>query len=129
MFVDVAAAASVRGQRVAIMASPLHELMDAILAVDCPSADCRGERKFAIAELAALYRAATVGDVLPPDAERRRLWRTCACCLAGDRANSQRKGQAAAGATARAGGPGVAVAGCCLDARDDRPIMTAGRAW
>jgi hypothetical protein len=39
----------------------------------------------------------------------------------------QRKGQAAAGAAARAGGAGVAVAGCCLDNRHDRPIMTAAR--
>jgi AAA domain len=48
-----------------------------------------------------------------------------AACM--ERANSQRKGQAAAGATARAGGAGVAIADCCLDNRHDRPIMTAGR--
>jgi hypothetical protein len=59
-----AANASARGQRVAIMASPLHELTGFYLAVDCRSDDCRGERKFAIAELAAFYKAATVGDVL-----------------------------------------------------------------
>jgi hypothetical protein len=59
-----AANASARGQRVAIMASPLHELTGFYLAVDCRSADCRGERKFAIAELATFYQVATVGDVL-----------------------------------------------------------------
>ena len=53
-----------RGQRVAIMASPIHELTGFYLAVDCRSANCRGERTFAIAELAAFYKAATVGDVL-----------------------------------------------------------------
>jgi hypothetical protein len=59
-----AANASARGQWVAILTSPLHELTGFYLAVDCRSADCRGERKFAIAELAAFYKAATVGDVL-----------------------------------------------------------------
>jgi hypothetical protein len=54
----------VPGQRVAILTSPLHELTGVYLAVDCRSTDCRGERKFAIAELAAFYKAATVGDVL-----------------------------------------------------------------
>jgi hypothetical protein len=45
----MAVAASARGQRVAVMASPLHELMtDSIVAVDCRSAGCRGERKFAM---------------------------------------------------------------------------------
>ena len=52
----------VPGQRVAILTSPLHELTGVYLAVDCRSTDCRGERKFAIAELAAFYKAATVGD-------------------------------------------------------------------
>jgi hypothetical protein len=68
-----AANASARGQRVAIMASPLHELTGFYLAVDCRSADCRGERKFAIAELAAFYKAATVSDVL----RRMRCTRGC----------------------------------------------------
>ena len=39
-----AANASARGQRVAILTSPLHELTGFYLAVDCRSADCRGER-------------------------------------------------------------------------------------
>ena len=45
-----AANASARGQRVAIMAQPLRELAGFYLAVDCRSADCRGERKFAWAD-------------------------------------------------------------------------------
>jgi hypothetical protein len=60
-----AANASARGQRSAILASPLHELIGFYLAVDCMSPGCRGERTFAVAELAAFYKAErTVGDVL-----------------------------------------------------------------
>ena len=47
-----AANASARGQRVAILASPLHELTGFHLAVDCLASGCNGERTFAIAELA-----------------------------------------------------------------------------
>jgi len=59
-----AANASPRGQRAAILASPLHELTGFHLTVDCCSAGCRGERSFAIAELAGFYKDRTVGDVL-----------------------------------------------------------------
>ena len=54
-----AANASARGQRVAIMASPLRELDGFRLAVDCRSAGCRGERTYLIAELAASFGAST----------------------------------------------------------------------
>jgi hypothetical protein len=60
-----AANASARGQRVAILGSPLHELTGFYLAVDCLTRGCAGERAYAIAELAAFYRPdRTVGDVL-----------------------------------------------------------------
>ena len=60
-----AANASARGQRVAILASPLHELTGFYLSVDCMTPGCSRERMFAIAELAAFYGwQSTVGDVL-----------------------------------------------------------------
>jgi hypothetical protein len=60
-----AANASARGQRAAILASPLHELTGFYLAVDCLTPRCRGERTFAVAELASFYgRDRTVGAVL-----------------------------------------------------------------
>jgi hypothetical protein len=69
-----AANASARGQRVAILASPLHELTGFYLAVDCLAPGCNGERTFAIAELARFYgRNCTVGEVL----RRMRCSRAC----------------------------------------------------
>jgi hypothetical protein len=60
-----AANASDRGQRAAILASPLHELTGFYLAVDCLAPRCSGERTFAVAELASFYgRDSTVGLVL-----------------------------------------------------------------
>ena len=60
-----AANASARGQRAAILASPLHELAGFYLAVDCLAPRCNGERTFAVAELASFYgRDSTVGQVL-----------------------------------------------------------------
>jgi hypothetical protein len=60
-----AASASARGQRAAILASPLHELTGFYLAVDCLAPRCNGERTFAVAELATFYgRDSTVGQVL-----------------------------------------------------------------
>ena len=60
-----AANASARGQRVAILARPLHELTGFYLAVDCLAVECRGERTFAIADLASFYGwDRTVGQVL-----------------------------------------------------------------
>ena len=51
-----AANASARGQRAAILASPLRQLTGFYLAVDCRTAGCGGERSFAIAELAGFYK-------------------------------------------------------------------------
>ena len=60
-----AANASARGQRVAILTSPLHELTGLYLAVDCRAPGCRGERRFAVAELANFYgKDRTVGEIL-----------------------------------------------------------------
>jgi len=57
-----AANASARGQRAAILASPLHELTGFYLAVDCLAPGCHGERSFAVAELASFYgQDGTVG--------------------------------------------------------------------
>jgi hypothetical protein len=60
-----AANASARGQRAAILASPLDELTGFYLAVDCLAPGCNGERSFAIAELASFYgQDSTIGQVL-----------------------------------------------------------------
>src|SRR3984957_17404964 len=60
-----AANASARGQRAAILASPLHELTGFYLSVDCLAPRCNGERPFAVAELAPFYgRDSTVGQLL-----------------------------------------------------------------
>jgi hypothetical protein len=66
MFPIMAAAnASARGQRAAILASPLHELTGFLLVVDCLAPGCNGERSFAVAELASFYgQDCTVGQVL-----------------------------------------------------------------
>jgi hypothetical protein len=60
-----AANASPRGQRSAILASPLHELTGFCLEVDCLAEGCRRDRMFAVSELASFYgRDRTVSDVL-----------------------------------------------------------------
>jgi hypothetical protein len=59
-----AANASARGQRLAILASPLHQLTGFYLSVDCRSTNCGGERAFAISDLASFYKGRTVGEVL-----------------------------------------------------------------
>jgi hypothetical protein len=60
-----AANASARGQRAAILASPLSELTGFNLVVDCLTPGCGGERTFAVADLASFYgRDRTVGHVL-----------------------------------------------------------------
>ena len=64
LFGMAAANASPRGQRAAIMASPLPQLTGFYLRVDCRSAGCRGPRAFAISDLAAFYQTHTVAEVL-----------------------------------------------------------------
>jgi hypothetical protein len=60
-----AANASARGQRAAILASPLHELTGFPLAVDCLTPECRRDRMFAVTELVEFYgRQRTVAEVL-----------------------------------------------------------------
>jgi hypothetical protein len=60
-----AANASTRGQRVAILASALHELTGFYLSVDCRAPGCEGQRTFAVSDLATFYgRGSTIGDVL-----------------------------------------------------------------
>jgi hypothetical protein len=59
-----AANASPRGQRAAILASPLTELTGFCLAVDCRSACSGGERTFAVSDLVSIYKGQTVGEVL-----------------------------------------------------------------
>jgi hypothetical protein len=103
-----AANASARGQRTAILASPLAELTGFALVVDCRGARCGGERSYAITALAACYGpAVTVGNVL----RQMRCARGCGgrplAALVGDWTVSQRADQTASGATARAGSEGV----------------------
>jgi hypothetical protein len=60
-----AANASPRGERTAILASPLVELTGFALAVDCLSPQCGGERSYSVTALAACYgRTMTAGEVL-----------------------------------------------------------------
>jgi hypothetical protein len=60
-----AANASARGQRSAILASPLRDLTGFYLAVDCLASGRGGELSYAVAELASFYGARhTVGNVL-----------------------------------------------------------------
>ena len=59
-----AANASARGQRAAILDSPLTELSGFYLAVDCQSGGCGGERTFAVSDLANLYKGRTVSETL-----------------------------------------------------------------
>ena len=61
----MAANASARGQRAAILGSQLHELTGFLLTVDCGTATCRGERAYAVADLAGMFgRQRIGGDVL-----------------------------------------------------------------
>ena len=47
------------------MAAPLRDMTGMYLAVDCGTADCRGERTYAVASLARFYREdRTMADVL-----------------------------------------------------------------
>lgn len=75
MFGTLAAAnASARGQRVAILASPLGELTGFSLVVDCLAPGCGGELSYTVAALAACYSAGmTVGEAL----RRMRCGRGC----------------------------------------------------
>jgi hypothetical protein len=67
--------ADTRGQRAAILASPLQELTGFLLAVDCLAPGCAGERRFAVAELASFYGAASTvtGPVLNARVRPRRV--------------------------------------------------------
>ena len=105
-----AANASARGQRAAILPSPLHELSGLYLAVDCLAPRCNGERAFAVAELATFYgRDGTVLQAL------RRMRCSGAC---GGRVGAawlvtgpipQRPGPSPPCGAARASGEGVAM--------------------
>jgi hypothetical protein len=98
VLIMAAANASARAQRVAILASPLHELTGFYLAVDCLTPGCNGERTFAIAELASFYgRDCTVGEGAAPHALLEGLWRSRRGSVAGDGADPQCSGQTAGG--------------------------------
>jgi hypothetical protein len=65
LFPMAAANASARGQRAAILTTPLRDLTGFDLAVDCGTPGCRGERTYTMADLARSYGGQrTVGDVL-----------------------------------------------------------------
>jgi hypothetical protein len=53
-----AANASARGQRHAILASPLAELTGGVLVVDCRGARCGGERSYALTTWAPCLQVA-----------------------------------------------------------------------
>ncbi len=60
-----AANASPRGQRVAILASPLAELTGFCLVLDCLTRGCSGQRTLAMTDFATFYGGkTTVGEVI-----------------------------------------------------------------
>ena len=67
-----AANASTRGQRAAILASPLSEPSGFCLVVDCLAAGCGGERTFAMSDLAAAFYVARTGVEHPRQAAANR---------------------------------------------------------
>jgi hypothetical protein len=113
---------SARGQRAAILASPLSDLTGFLLAVDCPAPGCGGERTYAVSDLAVFYgNACTVGDML----RRMRCSGGCGGPVARDGADTQRSGSPSSCGVAGAGGEGVmAVARAWVEsaARGRRPI-------
>ena len=62
--------ASARGQRAAILASPLSELTGFNLTVDCLSLGCARERTFAVADLATFYGGSRTGRHQDPVTRR-----------------------------------------------------------
>jgi hypothetical protein len=105
-----AANASARGQRAAILASPLHELTGFYLAVDCLAPRCNGERTFAVAELATFYGRGYHGGAGPaPNAVFWPLWRPRGGGLAGHRTDPQRTRQTPTRAALGAGGTRIAI--------------------
>jgi hypothetical protein len=79
-----AANASTRGQRAAILASPLSELTGFCLAVDCMTLGCTGERTFGGHRLGDLLRRAANGARRAgPDEVRWCLSRACGRRVAG----------------------------------------------
>jgi hypothetical protein len=111
----VAANASARGQRAAILASPLHELTGFYLAVDClvsgrrlPCAAVQWRARLCCSRACQLLRAGQHGGAgAAPHAVFRRVRRTCGRRLVGHWTDSERTGQAAAGAAVGSGGEGV----------------------
>jgi hypothetical protein len=84
-----AANASTRGQRIAILASPLTELTGFALTVDCRGPRCAGERTYALAALAACHTPSmTGGGGAAAHAVWTGLWRAPVGCVAGDRAGA-----------------------------------------
>ena len=103
-----AANASARGQRAAILASPLSELTGFNLTVDCLSPGCARERTFAVADLATFYGGRPDGGrSAAPDEVFWCLWRPCGRGVAGDGASVECPCQTAPRGAAGAGGAGV----------------------
>ena len=103
-----AANASARGQRAAILASPLSELTGFNLTVDCLSPGCARERTFAVADLATFYGGQPDGGRrAAPDEMFWCLWRPCGRGVAGDGASVECPCQTAPRGAAGAGGAGV----------------------
>ena len=61
----MAANASIRAQRRAVLESPLRDFEAWLVAVDCGAPGCRRDRVYALAELVGLYGGAvTIGAML-----------------------------------------------------------------
>ena len=61
----MAANASIRAQRRAVLESPLRDFEAWLVAVDCGGPDCRRDRVYTLAELVGLYGGAvTIGAML-----------------------------------------------------------------
>ena len=84
-----AANASARGQRTAILSSPLRELTGFCLAVDCLTAGCRGERTYSITALAACYDGEADCQWRNATDAVRRLREACRRRVAGDGSDAQ----------------------------------------
>ena len=103
-----AANASARGQRAAILASPLSELTGFSLTVDCLRPGCSRERTFAITDLTTFYGGqADGGRSGAPDEVFGRLWRPCGRDVAGDGACVEHARQTAPGGAEKGGGSSI----------------------
>jgi hypothetical protein len=119
-----AANASVRGQRAAILARPLHELTGFCLIVDCLSPECRRERTHTRRQLRGVLRFRHHSERgAAPNAVLGRLWRPCRIGLAGRRPGAEQAGQTAAGSAAWARCEGIIILWSVVQIRPPLPTF------